>query len=321
MPLTLVRQDITKMEVDVIVNSAHPAPAVGGGVDEAIHRAAGPKLLEARKTIGALQAGQVVMTPAFLLPSQWVIHTVGPVWHGGYLNEPGILFNCYWNSLNLAQQNRCQSIAFPLISSGAFHFPKGLAFEIAIKAIREFLVENDLEVYLVLFDQESFEVSEKKVEKVVQFIDENYVAARRSRSRFMTKEVVMESIPRLSESDIEKELKTGKNFVETLFQYIDRKGLDEVTVYKNANIDRKLFSKIRSNWDYQPKKATALALAIGLKLNLNETKDFISRAGYALSPSSKFDLIIEYHILHEIYDIYEINLALFNLADHQTLGG
>lgn len=413
MPFEIVRNDIVKMRVDAIVNTANPRPVIGSGTDAAIHAAAGPMLLHARKFIGTMSTGEVRITPAFKLPAKHVIHTVGPVWHDGGHGEAYLLRQCYEHALKMALRHRCRSIAFPLISTGNYGFPKKLALQIAVDVIREFLKEHEMHVYLVVFNKESLELSGDLMDQVRSFIDDAYVREREKAEYGFSASQDFEFVQRRFEdtgdaavctssadlygpimSGVEEESqpaamyqpeptqnldlspewddwddwdddalceyspppkasrkrrlpllpsvsekpeklettsafdpeelkriikKADAGFSETLLKLIDQSGQKDSDVYKRANIDRKLFSKIRNNPQYKPSKATAVAFAIALELDLEETRDFIGRAGYALSRSNEFDIIIEYFITHERYDIYEINMMLFEF-DQSLLG-
>ena len=392
MAFQIIRNDITKVHADAIVNTANPEPIYGGGTDTAIYQAAGEeKLLAARKEIGEIAPGNAAYTPAFDLNAKYIIHTVGPVWEGGNQDEFKILASCYRNSLELARKLNCESAAFPLISTGTYGFPKEKALEIATEEIKSFLNslpdEEDMEITLVVFDRESFVLSGQVYDGVDAFIDGNYVEEK-MRSEFMgaashslssveisvergsntsrrifgnifhkdslekkpklrgtgkskhavkedsfcpdadleeaCEEAYEECLEDISSEDVvftkvcesprsldEVMSEIGETWQESLFRMIDEKGYTDAETYKKANVDRKLFSKIRSNPDYQPKKITAVAFALALELNLDETKDFLGRAGYAFSPSNRFDLIIEYFIQNGVYDTYTINLALF----------
>ena len=331
MPLEIVRNDITKMQVDAIVNTANPRPIVGGGVDRAIHKAAGTELLTARKKIGDIATGKAAITSAFNLHASFVIHTVGPVWQDGEHGERELLSNCYDNSLQLAAENGCGSIAFPLISAGVFGCPSEVAIAVATQAIREFLTDHDMDVYLVVFDHKAFKISSSLFDDVKSFIDERYIEElldeeyrgdyRDRRRNFETAgqppaEDAYIDIPMWMSKPKERSLEDLLNevddtFSEALLRLIDAKGKTDPEVYKKANVDRKLFSKIRNNPAYKPSKSTALAFAVALELNLDETKDFIGRAGYALSHSSKTDIIVEYFIQRSEFDIITINETLF----------
>ena len=335
MPLIIVRNDITKMSVDAIVNAAKESLLGGGGVDGCIHRAAGPELLAECRTLGGCKTGDAKITKAYRLPCRYVIHTVGPVWNGGSHGEREQLISCYRTSLALAKEHHCETVAFPLISSGIFGYPKDQALRVAVDTIGEFLLHNDMTVYLVIFDRKAYQISGKLFADIAEYIDDHYVDAhtdsRRERMRRMSvlesrAEAVCESAmpaPMMAPKaaggldDLLAHLDAG--FSETLLKLIDRSGKKDAEIYKKANVDRKLFSKIRNNPGYKPSKSTAIAFAIALELNLDETRDLIARAGYALSASSKFDVIIEYFIRQKKYDIFEINEALFAF-DQSLLG-
>ena len=335
MPLIIVRNDITKMPVDAIVNAAKESLLGGGGVDGCIHRAAGPELLAECRTLGGCKTGDAKITNAYHLPCQYVIHTVGPVWNRGSRGEREQLVSCYRTSLALAKAHNCETVTFPLISSGIFGYPKDQALRVAVDTIGEFLLHNDMTVYLVIFDCKTYQISGKLFADIAEYIDDHYVDAhtdlRRERLRRMSvlesrAEAICESAmptPMMAPmavnglDDLLAHLDAG--FSETLLGLIDRSGKKDAEVYKKANVDRKLFSKIRNNPDYKPAKTTAIAFAIALELDLEETKDFISRAGFALSHSSKFDVIIEYFIKQKNYDVFAINEALFAF-DQSLLG-
>lgn len=338
MPLEIVRNDITKMTVDVIVNAADNALLGGGGVDGCIHRAAGPKLLEECRTLGGCKTGEAKITKAYRLPCRYVIHTVGPVWHGGAHGEREKLVSCYRTSLALARTHGCGSVAFPLISAGVFGYPKDQALRVAVDTIGEFLMENDMKVYIVVFRKSSALIAGKLFADIAEYIDDRYVEEHTDDSRErMCRRMALENVPFDMEElpcvpmapyvvgavpaepldELLGELDAG--FSETLLRLIDRSGKKDAEIYKKANVDRKLFSKIRNNPNYKPSKPTALAFAVALELDLEETKDFIARAGFALSHSSKFDIIIEYFIRQKKYDVLAINEALFAF-DQSLLG-
>ena len=322
MPFEIVRNDIVNMKVDAIVNTANPKPIIGAGTDKGVHDKAGARLLLARKEIGNIAVGEAAITPAFDLDANYVIHTAGPIWRDGKSSEEALLASCFKNSLRLAKEKECESIAFPLISTGSYGFPKPLALKIAVREISSFLMENEVQVYLVVFEKQSFELSEKLFKSVSSYIDENYVSekinAEYKMSNLRSYELLFEAsdTPRYgticSNPNLDGMLENlDKGFSETLLDLIDRTGKKDSEIYKRANVDRKLFSKIRNNADYRPSKTTAIAFAIALELDLDETSDLLSRAGYALSQSSKFDVIVRYFIENKKYDIFEINSALF----------
>ena len=337
MPLEIIRNDITKMAVDAIVNAAKESLLGGGGVDGCIHRAAGPELLAECRTLGGCKTGDAKITKAYRLPCKYVIHTVGPVWQDGKQGEREKLASCYRTSLALAREHGCETVAFPLISSGVYGYPKDQALRVAVDTIGQFLLENDMTVYLVVFDRAAYQISGKLFADLAEYIDDHYVDqhtdSRRERLRRLNRLEMEESMvcekavapcaPMAvgavggSLDDLLQDLDAG--FSETLLKLIDRSGKKDSEIYKKANVDRKLFSKIRNNPAYKPSKATALAFAIALELDLEETKDLIARAGFALSHSSKFDVIIEYFIKQKNYDVFAINEALFAF-DQSLLG-
>ena len=329
MPLEIVRNDITKMEVDAIVNAANETLLGGGGVDGCIHRAAGPELLQECRTLGGCRTGEAKITGAYRLPCKYVIHTVGPVWNGGEYGEREQLASCYRTSLALAKEHCCETVAFPLISSGIFGYPKDQALRVAVDTIGEFLLHNDMTVYIVIFSRTAYQISSKLFADIAEYVDDHYVDAHTDSQRERLRRMSVLESRTLSADAAAAPMAVGgldsllahldAGFSETLLKLIDRSGKKDAEVYKKANVDRKLFSKIRNNPDYKPSKATAIAFAIALELSLPETRDLIARAGYALSPSSKFDVIIEYFIMQRDYDIFKINEALFAF-DQSLLG-
>lgn len=407
MPFEIIRNDITYVRADAIVNTTNPSPIIGYGVDSGIHQKAGPELLEARKKLGTIHIGSAASTPAFGLDARYVIHTVTPVWQDGKHHEEMLLRSCYEKSLKLALQHGCQSIAFPLMAAGNHGFPKQLALQIAMHAISDFLMKHEMHVYLVVFSRSAFQLSEKLFTGVSSFIDENYVLqknleqygvadkcsvrenqqqlvleAQRRRMQaarehpvfyeeeasqsiadfsFPCKSSATEEVPadempappcpapsfapsagvresrkahyaqkspkkslfypfqreKLSLSDLLEQTDAG--FSETLMKLIDQTGKKDSEIYTKANVSRQHFSKIRNNPSYKPTKATAIAFAVALELDLEQTQDLIGRAGYALTMSSKFDVIIMYFISHRNYNMYDINAALFEF-DQSLLG-
>lgn len=322
MPFEIVRNDIVNMKVDAIVNTANPRPIIGAGTDKAVHDKAGARLLLARKEIGNIAVGEAAITPAFDLDANYVIHTAGPIWKDGRSGEEDLLASCFRNSLGIAKKKACESIAFPLISTGSYGFPKPLALQIAVREISSFLMENEMQVYLVVFEKQSFELSEKLFKSVSSYIDANYVSdkmnleygtskvRRRNYEDMLLHESSYEITSKMPNLDgMLNNLDRG--FSETLLDLIDRTGKKDSEIYKKANVDRKLFSKIRNNVNYKPSKATALAFAIALELSMDETDDLLARAGIALSQSNKFDVIVKYFIENKKYDIFELNSVLF----------
>lgn len=347
MPLHIVRNDITKMKVDAIVNAANSTLLGGGGVDGCIHRAAGPELLEECKKLGGCPTGGAKITGAAKLPCKYVIHAVGPRWMGGEHGEREALISCYDTSLKLAKENNCETVAFPLISSGIFGYPKDQALRIAMETISAFLMQNDMTVYIVIFDKASYKISSKVFADIEEYIDDRYVdehvderSERRRAEQFRLGKLwgknsydACDSAPLYSmpmavpcgeaaakPASLDDALKDiDESFSEMLLRKIDESGMTDAQCYKKANIDRKLFSKIRSDKLYKPSKPTALAFAIALELSLEETKDMLQKAGFALSRSNKFDIIIEYFIENKNYDVFQINEALFAF-DQNLLG-
>lgn len=346
MPLQIIRNDITKLKCDAIVNAANSSLLGGGGVDGAIHRAAGKGLLLECMKLGGCKVGQAKLTRAYKLPCRYVIHTVGPKWKGGQRGEKELLESCYRESLRLAIDKGCESIAFPLISSGVYGYPKDQALRVAVDVITSFLIENDILVYIVIFDKTSFQIGEKLFADITSYIDDKYVdthfdfSCRRrdecGESTLLAETLLipneetgdlltpaaplLQSVAMPKAASLEDMVKQiDESFSEMLLRKIDEKGMTDSQCYKKANVDRKLFSKIRSDTHYHPSKTTAIAFAIALELSLEETKDMLMKAGFALSHSSKFDIIIEYFITTGNYNIFEINEALFAF-DQSLLG-
>ena len=376
MPFEIVRNDITKMQVDAIVNAANSSLLGGGGVDGSIHRAAGPELLAECKTLGGCETGKAKLTGGYRLPAGYVIHTVGPVWHGGNSGEKDLLASCYRESLKLATEKECESVAFPLISSGAYGYPKDQALRVATDTILEYLADHDLHVYLVIYDKTSFLISQKLYANIQAFIDDSCIDPdyeRRERGRrlsnmplpsagqshpfpkplpkgrpsgfireFRRKDAEREKAQETAEPEDRKEAnlwdsapcmsadeissgleeylsRLDEGFREMLLRKITEKHMTDAECYKRANIDRKLFNKIKNQKDYRPGKNTVLALAIALRLPMFEIREMLEKAGFSLSRSSKADLIVEYYIRQGNYNIFEINEALFAF-DQKLLG-
>ena len=413
MPFQIVRNDITKMQVDAIVNTANPYPVYGDGVDTAVYAAAGPELMEAREKIGEIEPGSSVVTPGFGLPVRFIIHTVGTFWEDGKSGEEDVIRSCYRSVFELAFSNQIESLAIPLLASGSYGFPKGIALRIALSEIESFLSDHDLTVYLVVFDEKSYSLSAELYGDIESYISDHYVEqkaedeyphmgvtmagrpaptampamtvpqamsapfAMAGKSDMLSAEFAEEA-PSESTAPSEKKRKEQKNglrrlfasktceesaedtgaadegimlgakldasyasgygnpepaicmaaarpqrsleevvanldktFMELVFSFADERGFTDVEVQKRANLDRKAFSKLKCGTTKNPSKSTALALAIALELNLDETRDLLSRAGLALSPCSKQDVIVRYFIEREAYDVYAVNLALF----------
>ena len=350
MPFEIVRNDITKMRVDAIVNAANNTLLGGGGVDGAIHRAAGPALLAECRKLHGCETGDAKITGAGNLTCRYVIHTVGPIWFNGRRGERQALVSCYRKSLQLAVDHGCESVAFPLISAGAYGYPPEQAIQVATETIRAFLQDHELMVYLVIFDRKSFWLSSQLYDEIASYIDDTYVDAQRARDSYrnllneqsrryplpeqLSDESCFDAAPRAAPAhapmpapaaEISRELRNAldsldESFSQMLMRKIDQSGMTDAQCYKKANISRKLFSKIRSDLHYRPSKPTVLAFAVALCLPLDETRDLLRKAGFALSHSNKFDVIVEYFISHGDYDVYRINAALFAF-DQSLLGG
>lgn len=350
MPFKIVRNDITKMQVDAVVNTANPEPRYDTGTDTAIYRAAGEKqLLAARQKIGYMEDGEVAITPGFKLPAKYIIHAVSPWYEMEVKYEEenkqaeALLRSCYEKSLQLALDKGCKSIAFPLLGTGNLGFSRELGLEIALQSIQNFLMKEDMMVYLVLFDKESVRLSGKLYDDIEAFIDEHYVREQ-ARAEYgdiyrnivgppdveemctsdSMPERMMRSMPRAAACEgTSRSLKDlvdniGETFQQQLFRLIDERGRDDVSVYKGACKDKKLFHKIRKNVDYQPSKHTVYAFAISLQLSLDETKDLLATAGYAMSPSNKFDVIMRYFFERKIYDMYQIDCVLYDFGEDKN---
>ena len=337
MPLQIIRNDITKMSVDAIVNAANTSLLGGGGVDGCIHRAAGPELLAECSTLHGCETGGAKITKGYRLPCKYVIHAVGPRWRDGKHREQELLESCYRTSLNLAKENGCQSVAFPLISSGIYGYPKDQALKVAVDTISTFLLENEMMVYMVIFDRKAYQISGKLFADIEAYIDDRYVeehtdrrAEQRRRLEALAEESYFEAAlapmppeticESYSGQSLEEALgQMDESFSEMLLRKIDESGMTDAQCYKKANIDRKLFSKIRSDKFYKPSKPTVLAFALALELPLAQMQEMLGKAGFTLSHSSKFDIIVEYFVERGNYNVYEINEALF--AFDQSLIG
>lgn len=331
MPLQIVRNDITKMRVDAIVNAANETLLGGSGVDGAIHQAAGPELLAECRTLHGCKTGQAKITKGYHLPAKFVIHTVGPVWEGGSYRERDLLVSAYRSSLELALEHRCETVAFPLISSGVFGYPKDQALKVAVDTIGDFLLLHDMTVYLVIFDKAAYTISGKLFSDIAAYIDDRYVdehtnsdeERRRRRFRVLASAPMLEAeaAPAAVSGSLDEALELlDESFSQMLLRKIDEAGLTDAECYKRANVDRRLFSKIRSDIHYKPSKPTAMAFAVALELPLEEAREMLQKAGFAFSHASKFDIIVEYFIAHRNYNIFEINEALFAF-DQSLLGG
>ncbi|MCR4672273.1 MAG: macro domain-containing protein [Lachnospiraceae bacterium] len=425
MSFKIVRNDITRMETQAIVNTANTEPVAGTGCDHAVYQAAGyEKLLDYRKEhIGAVPEGEVFITPGFDLPAEYIIHAVSPLYIDGEHGEEELLRSCYRKSLDLAAERGIQSIAFPLISTGGFGYPREEGMRIAVDEIHAFLLHSDMEIYLVVFDDKATSMGRNLYAGLEEYISRNYVDEKRReeyggayhsydfdpekdialrerrRAEFLRRreeelrkddympglcgskpsmpasgsrthprapeekaqkqkaprssifinnarrrpssprpvfdvskkdelsfeddlyeeeaECASESFeePEVDYEALERKLRErmshrADTFSQYLLYLIERKGMENADVYKRAIIDKKVFSKIKNNPEYHPQKLTALCLCIGAKLNLDESRDLLARAGYALSPSDKTDIIFTFFIENKIYDMIELDIQL-----------
>lgn len=349
MAFKILRNDITKVRADAIVNTANPIPVIGRGTDSTIYEAAGrEQLLAERQKIGAIERGQSAWTPAFNLKKhgvKYVIHTVGIFYRDGNHGEKDILRSCYQTSLNIAAELNCKSVAIPLLASGNYRFPKDLALQIAVEEISRFLLEHEVDVFLVVYDAESYKISEKLFDDVEDFLFDNldgyegeddndlgffastaitgapperlFAERELNRSLKVARAVNLEPVhcadKEIAPIDVDAFIRSSKdklNFQNTLMQLIADRKVDNSVIYKKACIDKKFFSKIISNKDYVPKKHTVMALGLALELLLEEYEKFLASAGYAFMPSSKFDLIIKYCVMNQIYNLINVDVIL-----------
>ncbi len=365
MSFKIERNDITKVHIDAIVNTANPFPTVGRGTDTAVYDAAGrEELLKARKEIGVIEPGHSVATKSFKLKKngiKYIIHTVGCRYDADKPETVQNLRNCYSSSLKIAKELGCKSLAIPLLATGFYGFPKELGLKIAVDEISSFLLENEIEVRLVVYDEKSYMISEKLFDDIQNFLDENFegeegradnqksgvfgsyveehpVELKRILSRscesvesnrlitsscepILGDPVHRERTPKLRQAkarnitpiDVDAFIKqsgASLNFQNTLQQMIADRKLENASVYKKAYIDKKFFSKIISNKDYVPKKQTVMALGLALELSLEEFEKFLASAGYAFMPSSKFDLIVKYCVMNQIFNLVEVDIIL-----------
>jgi O-acetyl-ADP-ribose deacetylase (regulator of RNase III) len=318
MPLEIIRQDIIHMKVDAIINPSNTHLIKGHleSVSGQIFEVAGDLQLEqACIELSPINRGEAVITLGYKLPAKYIIHTAGPKWFGGDLDETKLLVQCYKSALDIALNYKLESIAFPLLSSGSYAFPKEEALKTAIQVLQDFVLEHDILIYLVVFDQDSFSISKKLTTSVKKYIDDSYVYDLNYHERIeYSKSIGFNS---LSLDGVLTMI--DDPFSVHLFKLIDSKNKKDVDVYKKSNISKAVFSKIRSNSNYQPSKSTALAFCIGLELNYDESITLLQTAGYGFSNSSKQDLIVKYFIEKKKYNIFDVNGVLFN-ENLQTLG-
>ena len=323
MAFKIVRNDITKMNTEAIVNTANDHVTVGTGCDSAVYKAAGyDELLAYRKEkIGFVPEGEAFITPGFNLQAKYIIHAVSPLYMGGNEGEEEKLRSCYRKSLQLARENGIRSVAFPLISTGGFGYPKEEGMRIAVDEINAFLLSNEMQIFLVVFDDKAKSLGKRIYPDLEEYIDQNYVEDKKKKSVRLAEECVMPLMAKPEDSFLdfegehESKLKErmshlSDTFSQYLMYLIQDKKMENAEVYKRAIVDKKIFSKIKNNVDYHPQKLTALCLCIGAKLNLDESRDLLARAGYALSPCDKTDIIFSYFIENEIYDMIELDIQL-----------
>ena len=337
MPLEISRNDITNIVVDAIVNPTDRFLSGSGSIDKTIHKMAGSKLDKELET-AILESGKALITDSYNFKNcRYIIHTCGPIYKDGKHDEEEILRSCYLESLNLARYYNLESIAFPLIASGSFMFPKGKALKIASDTITEFLLDNEMKVYLLVYDKDAFDTANKLYTDIKDYLIDNFKEKKKRKPKpslisnvfkdlmfaeededcsYSSVEITEE---KSNKKDLHSRFEPDESFSECLIRMIDERGLLDPDVYKRANIDRKHFNHIKNDKYYRPKKETARALAIGLNLNLDDTNTLLERAGFVLSNSSKFDLIIKYCIENSIYNIFDINEILFE-EDQKTLG-
>jgi len=340
MPFKIIRDDITKVKADAIVNPVNPEVCIGGGVESAIYEAAGKeKLLEARKELGRLQPGKVGVTEAFNLDAKYIVHVSGLYWKGGNSFEARCLEECYEKALKAALDKGCKSIAFPLLATGTYGFPKDIGLDVAVSAFTEFLEEYEMDITLVVFGNDAVNVSGKLVDEVRSFVDDKYVkealeaeykedrnieryALPNERFHLLLKEetydvpdgaCTKDTFSAKQPGSLEAALKNiyKESFEKHLQQLINKKGLKNSEVYAAANISKQYFSKLLKG-QVKPSKDKMLALAVGLRLNMDEVVDFLRIAGYALSPISQTDTVVEYFIRKQEYNVLKINIVLFD---------
>lgn len=366
MPFSIVRDDISRVHADVLVNAANVRLAPGGGVCGALFSAAGfDEMRAACEAIGGCATGDAVATPAFNLPARWCVHAVGPIWRGGRAHEEELLRRCYRGAFARAVELGARSVAFPLISAGIYGFPVERALAIVREEVAVFLKHHDeIELTLVVFERAVVQMGNALVEQVQEYIDDEYVDSssfmRRdtgelerelrwtedasaphsvemaepvslpkylqeddaptvmpSASRpFVASSIGMPGAPSRAGTTLDAEIAQlvatlDAPFSTTLLALIDARGMTDAEVYHRANISRQLFSKIRGNESYRPSKQTVVALAIALELDMSATQDLLARAGFTLSKSSKFDVIVRFFIERGIYDLFQLNEVLF----------
>ncbi|MBR4904736.1 MAG: macro domain-containing protein [Selenomonadaceae bacterium] len=330
MAFKVLRNDITQVEADLIVNPANPVPEIGGGSEFSIYEKAGKeRLLAERMEIGEIAPGDVALTSAFNLKAKYIIHAVSPAWRDGGEDELKLLRSCYKKALDMAVEKNCRSIAFPLLGTGNNRFPKEKALLVAMSVIQNFLSTHDLKVMLVIFGQRTYELSSQFFEDITVFVNENY------ERRVLQKEYSAQHLSRtLPKSIFLDELDSGtlfrildswgKDFKEHLAKYVERSGMSNKEIYEAANVSKKVFYGIEmynTSKKNRPAKNTLLALIVALKLSMSEALELLARAEYMLSNASQFDLIVGEFIRKKHYDVYDINIALYDKDENSELLG
>ncbi|NHM14081.1 macro domain-containing protein [Xiamenia xianingshaonis] len=370
MPLHIVRDDIANMRTDAVIVPANPKLLIGGGAGEAVARIAGRGRLQAAcDEIGGCAVGKAVVTPAFDFPANMIVHAVGPVWKGGESGEADALFSCVSEALRAASRAGAETMALPLLATGSFGFPSGLAIDIETRAIQAFLDACEADVWLVFYDRASMRAGRSMFDAIAEYIDDVYVgehgfeatrafrdyastegfvphvaqssarpssapppmmapspdfSAKPSRGGLFKRKRKRKGAPAPAptlepQSLAERLAQLDESFAQTVLRLIDERGLTDVEVYKRANMSRQLFAKIRKDDGYRPTKKTACALVFALGLDHADAVALLARAGFALSHSSKFDVIVEYFLVNDIHDIFQVNEALF-AYDQPLLG-
>ena len=299
MPIRFIRNDITKIKADALVNTANPYPVIGGGTDTAVYQAAGKeKLLAERQKIGNIERGDAVITKGFDL-SKYIIHTVGPSYIDGEHDEKKILRSCYKNSMRLAKENQCNSIVFPLISTGSYGFPKEEAISIAYSELADYLLKEgvDMDVIIAVFDDESYVTCLKIASQMEEYIDSSYSKEAlkeeygsyyddvMQRAASVKKQALTKNQNKKTAREIDK-----RTLADMINYYLSFRQEKDSEIYRSAEIDRRLWSKILRK-DYHPSKDTVIRVCFALKLTLSQSIDLLSRADYAFNPSKEEDHI------------------------------
>ena len=339
MPFEIIRENLARVRCDAVINAASHNLMGGSGADQALHDAAGPAFEEECRKIGHCQSGEAVVTGGGNLPCRYVIHTPGPWWRGGSFHEEETLRKCYRNSFDAALKLHCERIAFPLLGSGSRGFPKELALQVATEEINRFLEKHSVTLVLVVYDPDTVLVTRQRKLEIKDYLERNFfppqpvLASRAIREeesfcfnsefesefeesspKALSERVCYSCVPSLADRIADLDA----SFSETVLKLIAQKGITEKECYTRANMDRRLFSKIRKG-DYHPNKTTALSLVLALHLNLEETEKLLKKAGYALSDSSKTDVIVKYFIENQNYNLFDINAVLFDF-DQPLIG-